>query len=323
MNETSATQPEAEKYQAKTPEKAWGFPRKGRVLRLKPKEVMPLEITPTERDKRIKEKYGTEPQTGLVERGVRFDGPEGPAWAVEAYIPISKTIRKIVKRAYGVRIDIPERIAGIIYLDLAPQQSIYPIKYRTIKTDWRTKSRLLARQPLDRLRTASQKDNLLDFFAFLHSINMGGPNNSPEEKKARVFTDILQNIFSERKELQEEFNELLAQGKGTELVIVDGHGGGKPEHIMGEQYYDTVKKGDYTVQRAGNRVFTKEIVEMYNDPKTYAAVIFHACNIEGVDVPVKDVPIIHPLGASTTGDSLLADVIPAYKNRSFIKTPEK
>ena len=69
----------------------------------------------------------------------------------------------------------------------------------------------------------------------------------------------------------------------------------------------------------GNRVPTKDIIERYNDPKTFSAIIFAACNLEGAKIDVKDVPIVHPMGVSGPFEHPLASWIPSFKNQAFVK----
>lgn len=317
MNETTE-QPIIENSLPSTTEKVWKFPQRNRTLRLRPKEVMPVTPTPTERETRLKEKYGIEQQTGLMERGVRFDYEDGPAWAVEAYIPLSEILRDRLN--FGLKIEIPEKITGITYLDLSPQESTFPAKFRNITTDWQSKTRPTVDlfglgRPLDKLRIASTPDALSDFFAFLASLNMGV---SKDDKKAAVFIDMLQGTFLLKEEAQRKFNEILAKAAGADLLIVHGHGGGDPHH-MGERWPHTVMSGDYVAQRAGNKIMTKDVIDKYNDPKTFAVMILHACNLHKADITAKDVPLIYPKGPTMFGDS----PYPWHQNQTYISEARK
>lgn len=317
MNKTTEL-PTTEENPPQQPEKVWKFPRKSKILRLKPKEEMPVASIPSEREVRLKEKYGIEPQTGLRERGVRFDYEDGPAWAVEAYIPLTNIMRNFIES--GLKIKIPEKITGITYLDLSPQESIFPAKFRNITTDWQSKTRPTVDlfglgRPLDRLRIASARDALSDFFAFLAYLNM---SSQKEAKKAAVFTDMLDRTFVGKEDAQKKFNEILAKATGTDLLIVHGHGGGDPHH-MGERWPDTIMSGDYVAQRSGNKIMTEDVIDKYNDPKTFAAMILHACNMQKADLVAKDVPLIYPKGPSMFGDS----PYPWHQNQTNISEPRK
>lgn len=273
----------------------------------------------SDREKRLQEKYGIQPQTGLRERGLRFNDPEkGPAWAVEAYIPVTDELRKSLK-IHG-DFNLPENITGIVYVDLSPQESIYPVKHRTIRTAWQTKFRFAVRGPLDQLRAASTKDTLSEFFAFLESMNLSTAKTTPEQKKANVFGVMFKNIFKDRKQKQEQFSALLEKSPAKNLVIIHGHGGGEKEHVMGEQNPDAVMNGEEIVQRSGNRIFTSEIIDLYDHPEEYAALVFSACNMEGAKIAVKNVPIVHPLGPSGLEGGPL-DWLPSQKNKAYIIVP--
>lgn len=95
---------------------------------------------------------------------------------------------------------------------------------------------------------------------------------------------------------KERFNDVLRQAKGDTLVIVHGHSsdlGG-----MSEQYPDEVKdKSGNIIQRKYNFVSIDEILDKYNDPDKFAAVVLHGCNSEKGSVEAKKVPVFYPMSS--------------------------
>lgn len=95
---------------------------------------------------------------------------------------------------------------------------------------------------------------------------------------------------------EKKFNEVLKESKGDTLVIVHGHSGDLSG--MGEQYPDETKdESGNIVQRKNNFVPTSEILNRYNDPNKFAALVLHGCNTDKGTVEAKNVPVFYPTSA--------------------------
>jgi hypothetical protein len=64
---------------------------------------------------------------------------------------------------------------------------------------------------------------------------------------------------------------------------------------MGEQYPDqVVDSSGKVVQRKWNFVSIEEILERYDNPKKFAAIVLHGCSLRRSSVVAKNVPVFFP-----------------------------
>lgn len=105
-------------------------------------------------------------------------------------------------------------------------------------------------------------------------------------KRKDVISDALGDVIDRKKNA--EFMKILRESKSDKLLIVHGHGGGK-DLTVGEQYWMEAKR-DADKQRMGNAVTPKEILEKFTD---YAAIVFHTCNSEKVEIEPLGIPIVY------------------------------
>lgn len=222
----------------------------------------------------------------LNERVVRSDSKDGPAYAIEASIPLTDALRKHL--AEKIKFRIPRNITSLTYLDLAPQHSVFPIDLRTVRT------------------SEDSMDESDPYYLYrLRKISSGKTMTAEaikkrEIQKADVLADLIGGVFHYDSTAKKSFTNLLAQATGTDLLVVFGHGGGNP-HRMGEISGDPVQKDGHVLQREGNEFSTEEIIARYNHPEIYAGIILHACNFEKANIQAKKVALAYLEGLSNEG----------------------
>lgn len=217
------------------------------------------------------------------ERIVVFSEPhtkEGMAWGIEVDLDISDRLPR--SRFYQSGIEIPRNITKITYLDLAPQEAL-PKKLRTIRSKvptWQSELKAVSTPVADKPKLKN----------LLHTCNVMMPQ---DEKRFSHLADMIIQAAN-KDELLRKFNQLLAISKGDSLVIVHGHSYNLSE--MGEQYPDLVyDETGKVIQKAGNRVSLKDILDRYNDPNKFSAIVLNGCNHDGVSIKADKVPVLYPL----------------------------
>lgn len=221
---------------------------------------------------------------GISGRRVDFPSDEGLAWGIELTIPLDNDrLRNIIKAIYGI--DLPKHIDTIIYLDVSPQESL-PKSQRNI----RTKKWSFLPSQLEVLAQKTVSNQIIE--KLTKTLNFSRPSDLKRQYKVQ---ELISDVFGNNKEEKEKFNKHVAESRANKLVIVHGHGGFNS--IIGEQYDDGTNAPDGTpIQKKGNSIHIEEVLDRYNDPEKYAAILLHNCHSSDEQVVAKKVPVFMPVG---------------------------
>ena len=212
---------------------------------------------------------------------------EGLAWGVEVDIDISDNL--VRSRFQENSFEIPEHITKVKFLDLAPQEALPPDQ-RTIRSKLKPVDKIRGGSSLVSVATPAKQGN-----PTAEKIREGFNLLRPEDQERfKSLNAIITWTFGPVGEGKNRFNDILKQAKGDTLVIVHGHSSDLSG--MGEQYPDDVtdRLGNI-IQRKNNLVSIGEILDKYNDPDKFAAVVLHGCNSGKGDVESKKVPVFYPM----------------------------
>lgn len=230
------------------------------------------------------------PAASMAGRRVDFGTPgkaEGLGWGIEVDLDITDTLARY--RIEGSCFKLPPHIKKITFLDLAPQEALPP-NQRTIRStirphSFRGHSELtMVAAPTNpgnpRLVKLRRDFNLLE---------------SQDERRYKELGTMISWIFGPSDKAKKRFSNVLKQSSGDTLVIVHGHSsdmGG-----LGEQYPDEIHdKSGGIVQRMYNFVSMDAILNRYNDPEKFSAIVLNGCNSEMGSVKAKEVPVFYPKG---------------------------
>jgi len=208
------------------------------------------------------------------------------AWGLEVEIDISDSL--VRSRFQENVFKIPAHITKLKFLDLAPQES-WPPNERNIRSKMKQRSIRGGSGILKVATPAVPGNERLNKIRY--AFNFLKPEDERRFKALRGMVTWAVDLNS-----RERFNEVLARSAGDTLVVVHGHSSDLSK--IGEQYPDELKDEEgNVVQRKGNDVPIEDILDRYNDPTRFAAVLLHACNIKKGSVEAKNVPVFYP----TTG----------------------
>lgn len=217
----------------------------------------------------------------LSGRRVDFKSEEGLSWGIEVTLPIDSFLRKELSVRLGIA--IPPEIKTIKYLDLAPQEALYP-KDRNIQTNsFRWQNRLLSIAS----KTTSNP--------WLEKITAVFAERPADVRRRWAVIDLFQNVFGNNLEQIDKFNQRLSSSDGSEIAIVAGHGGGEP-WVIGEQTSGVISERDRDFQKEGNDVSPEQILEKYDKPDLYSAILFVACFTGEQKLPKSKVPVFRGVG---------------------------
>jgi len=178
---------------------------------------------------------------------------------------------------------LPESIKWITYLDLSFQENTLPRKLR----DADIKS---PRGWYHDLILANRIDRLLDNKHGFIGSGFGLYNTSL--KRGNALTGVFKDVFGSNSDEAQKFIERLNISEGNEILIVHGHSGFTD--VVSEKGYS----GSGDKMRAVNGVDIKQVIERYNDPGKYAAILVHSCYLLDKPPPVKDIPVYRGRGYS-------------------------
>lgn len=215
--------------------------------------------------KEVPKDYGKD----LTGRLVTFGEGEDMSWGVEVDIPLSEELRTYLA---DLTVTFPPHIKSIKFLTLSPQESL-PVELRNIRSNKRRSSKL-----------QEIVDTTTD-----HKIGLNGVR--PYDMLDREFTKVIPN-----KEDRVRLESILNSSPGSEILLVQGHGGGDPMDI-GEQFGDTPMGSDNVkLQRKGNSVTADELISRYNNPGKFSAILLDSCYTGSSILKPKDIPVVYVEG---------------------------
>lgn len=202
-------------------------------------------------------------------------------------------------------IALPKNIKKIKILDLSPQEAL-PKKQRNIDSKrnfWHDEypTNTLTRQPI------SLVDRAL--------INLGMQSRSIQAK-SEILQDIFYDVFVNNKAVLAHFREKLEKSKAEEILIIHAHGG--YDDFIGEQGYE-VKGKTAQYQAEGNRISLTEVLDKYDQPEKYAAILVSTC-YEGKDVSRRGKVVVYRTFGRSGGGRPNYNFIPT-KNTTLISEP--
>ncbi len=206
---------------------------------------------------------------------IRFGETSDAMWGIELRFSLDEEIRKHLKFFLGL--DIQKNIKGIRYLDLTPQESLPP-KLRTTNSTRRRATYLQL------LADVGDIKGRPDFYSLPFLSGGMGPK--------KYLESVFLRAFGLNRKVTGEFSRDLAAAKGGELVIVYGHGG-PGDTRLGEQGDTMIDKDGQKVPRVGYEAEIEEILEKYDHPDKYAAIILISCftGSHGDKVRAKRIPV--------------------------------
>ena len=232
-------------------------------------------------------KFG--PTASMTGRRVDFGKPgegEGLAWGVEVDIDISDSLVRTRFQEYLFK--IPDHIKKIKYLELAPQEALEP-KLRTIRSKMKPHSILGSSSLIPVATPAPYRNQTIE--KVRNACNL---LSSEDEKRFRELRNMVTWVMGPGSKDKKRFNNTLEESRGDTLVIVHGHSDDLSG--MGEQYPDETKDDQGNIiQRKWNLVPIDEILEKYNDPDKFVAIVLNGCNTEKGAVEAKNVPVFYPM----------------------------
>lgn len=201
-------------------------------------------------------------------RRVDFISGREWSWGVEISLPFRPIEKRYLYERYAFK--IPENLKTLKFLDLSPQESL-PKDLRTIKSIFN-----------------NNRGSILDTLV-----------KEPYYRLGEI-DDFFWSVFGRHKKQIRVFNSILSESTGTELLFVSGHSLDDP-WVIGEEtevINGKLSSGKWggLRQHGGNKVPVRKILQRYNDPSTYAAILFLCCYTGTKGPKVLDVPVVYPEG---------------------------
>lgn len=205
---------------------------------------------------------------------------------------IQKRMAALEETTWLHSIDLPSNIKRIRILNVAPQESL-PKKQRTI--DSRLNSNI--KNPITNITAPPSENSFMNKLLF--SLQLSSTN---ELRRGNAFEGIFYEIFSGDTDKIKQFQDILKNSNAEEILIILGHSGDDDYagDEVGEQGW-SVKGPDSEWQSPGNRIKITEILEKYNQPEKFGAIIFDTCYLGKKNPPVKDIPVYRVQGHSGMG----------------------
>ncbi len=226
-----------------------------------------MEMPPVEISKEVPADFGKE----LSGRLVTFGEGENMAWGIEVDIQVTSDLRAYLAEQ---KIHLPDNIKNIKFLTLSPQESL-PKDLRNIPS-------------------TREIDSRLQFIADVtRNHNTGEQGKRPYDYLGREFTKVIPSDSD-----VENFEDITRKSQGSEILIVQGHGGGDPVTIGEQSTTRPIGPDGAYLQRAGNDVQVYEILEKYNDPSRFSVIMLDSCYSGNKLIEAKRVPIISVQGIS-------------------------
>lgn len=221
---------------------------------------------------------------GMTKRVVDFPSKEGPAFGIEYTIPLDRIERDRIKLYVGI--EIPPHVQNIVFLDLAPQESL-PRKQRMIG------SKRLGIFPSDttKITRSLQGSELVEKITAVFNFD-----RLVDSERRKTLEDMLHDLFGGNTEIKNKFSLILKGSKGTDIVLVCGHGGGDP-YVIGEQFNTQVldTKG-HPIRKKGNDVPIEALLDRYNNSQQHAAILLHSCYTGNHGISAINVPLVYSKG---------------------------
>lgn len=272
----------------------------------------------------------------IVSSTVLFPRPDGKmVWGVEYTIPLcfedveevyKETLKQLDKknilqeddlnkglekrktrRFYRATslINLPDNIRKIRVLDLSPQEGL-PKHLRNIDSK---RSFYHVPYNINRLQMSSGKSVIDKVLLTLFQESLSNI------KRIKALNELFYDVFGENKKEIELFKSILNNSKASEVLFVHAHGGSS--NIIGEQTSPVVGKYADRRQVEGNRIDLTEVIEKYDKPKIFAAILVSTCYIGKEDPPVRSVPVFRIKGLSGGFRGTFG------LNRTIVSLPEK
>ena len=204
----------------------------------------------------------------IVGRRVDFTKNRPLAWGIEIEIPLGSLDKKAVRKLSGVI--LPDRIFGIRFLDLNPQESL-PIELRNIESDWKY-----------------YKDTSLRYLATT--------GRGTDTFRREIIADFFYLMFGRNYEQIDEFNSLIKKNRGKEIVIVSGHGWDAPLTIGEQCSRQPYFTKETRVQKLGNEVAVNRILKRYDNTVNYAGILLASCYSGETKIRALGVPVVYTVG---------------------------
>lgn len=223
----------------------------------------------------------------VVGRRVDFTRRPPLAWGIEIELPFDSLEKERLKRRYGF--EIPGRIKNFKFLDLNPQESLPP-ELRNIgqENDWR-------RTTLENL------------------VRSGRDSQWADIKRRQEIEELFFWVFGRNKKQIENFSALISKGLGDTLLFVEGHSWNSPFKIGEKSDLDIRDEKIAKFQKWRNDVAVRKILEKYNLPDIYSAIIFVACYDGSKKIRPLDVPFVYAVGEVGNGRNLPVVVVSPRK----------
>lgn len=213
------------------------------------------------------------------------------AWGIEIDVPIDEIQRERLSRKNGIV--LPDRINLLKYLDLAPQESIFP--------DYRNMG----------------KDDEWEYTNLDYLVSGGRQSAYAEKRRRKATEDLFFRVFGSNSPEKNLFNGLINKMPGNTILAVEGHSWNTPWEIGEHRSHDPQRSKERKLQKTGNDVPVWKILKSYNNPRVIAGIIIIACYCGYRKVKNLDIPLAYPIGevyGDESGDGLLPVVVVPPRN---------
>lgn len=200
---------------------------------------------------------------------------------------------------------LPDKIEKIRILDLSPQEGM-PKGLRNIKSlrNWHNDKHISRR-----VQEPAGKSVIDKVMGAIYGYSQS------DQKRKKALDNLFIEVFSENKKEVELFKSVVNNSQGRELLFIHAHGGNS--NIIGEQTGPVVGKYANEKQAEGNWIDLTEVIERYDNPKTFAAILVNTCYFGKEKPPVRRVPVFRMSGISGLGD------FPTFGfNKTLVSLPE-
>lgn len=179
---------------------------------------------------------------------------------------------------------LPHNIRKIRVLDLSPQEGL-PRRFRNIE------SKIPAFRSIGhRLQPRTEWSTIDKVISCL--------NYDPDRTKIYgVLDELFATCLGIDEGKRELLKEILSRSQANELLFVHAHG---YSNVIGEQGQTVKGKYSNEFQAPGNDVDLAEVIEKYDHPETYAAILVHTCYFGNENPPVRRIPVFRVRGKSGT-----------------------
>ena len=189
----------------------------------------------------VENRTGLNREKDVVGRRVDFTQNLPLAWGIEVELPIDGLEKERLYQKLNIK--IPEHIDTFKYLDLCPQESLYP-DYRNIgkRESWQY----------------TNLDNL---------VSGGRSSKRAEMNRRKAIEELFFLVFGNNGTEKEKFSTLIAESSGNTILAVEGHSWDLPWEIGEHASFDPEKHEERKFQKTGNDVPVWRIIKKYNEAK--------------------------------------------------------